>query len=105
MSAGGTTRVRRTDPAEPKPARALRPGQLAAMPLIWLIQAYQVLLSPTTGASCRFYPSCSAYAVIALRRFGLLRGGWLAARRLGRCHPWNPGGVDHVPRARFTQSH
>jgi putative membrane protein insertion efficiency factor len=46
---------------------------------------------------CRFYPSCSAYGITAVRRYGALRGGWLAARRLGRCHPWNPGGVDHVP--------
>lgn len=46
---------------------------------------------------CRFYPSCSAYGITAVRRHGALRGGWLAMRRLGRCHPWNPGGVDHVP--------
>jgi putative membrane protein insertion efficiency factor len=46
---------------------------------------------------CRFYPSCAEYAITALQRFGLLRGGWLAVRRVGRCHPWNPGGVDHVP--------
>lgn len=46
---------------------------------------------------CRFYPTCAEYAITALQRFGLLRGSWLALRRLGRCHPWNPGGVDHVP--------
>lgn len=46
---------------------------------------------------CRFYPSCSAYGITAVQRFGVVRGGWLALRRLGRCHPWNPGGVDHVP--------
>lgn len=46
---------------------------------------------------CRFHPSCSSYALEALRVHGGLRGGWLAVRRVGRCHPWNPGGVDHVP--------
>lgn len=68
-----------------------------ALPVIWLVRGYQLVLSPLHPPSCRFYPSCSAYAVTALERFGLLRGGWLAVRRLGRCHPWNPGGVDHVP--------
>ena len=72
-------------------------GQFAAQPLIWLIRGYQFLLSPMRPPSCRYYPSCSAYAVTSLRRFGILRGGWLAARRLLRCHPWAPGGVDHVP--------
>lgn len=46
---------------------------------------------------CRFYPSCASYGITAVQRFGALRGMWLAMRRLGRCHPWNPGGVDHVP--------
>ena len=68
-----------------------------ATPLIWLIRGYQRFVSPMTPPSCRFTPSCSAYAVTALRRHGLLRGGYLAVRRLLRCHPWNPGGVDHVP--------
>lgn len=68
-----------------------------AQPLILLVKAYQLLISPLTGASCRFYPSCSAYALTALERHGLFRGTWLAVRRLLRCHPWNPGGVDHVP--------
>ena len=72
---------------------------LVARPAIWLIRGYQLVLSPLHPPSCRFYPSCSAYAVTALERFGLVRGGWLAVRRLLRCHPWNPGGVDHVPQA------
>ncbi len=66
-------------------------------PLVWLIRLYQSVVSPLRPPTCRYYPSCSAYAVTALERFGLLRGGWMAARRLGRCHPWTPGGVDHVP--------
>lgn len=73
-----------------------RPGPLAWV-LLMLVRGYQLIVSPWIPPRCRFYPSCSAYAVTALRRHGALRGSWLAARRLGRCHPWNPGGVDHVP--------
>ncbi len=62
-----------------------------------LIHAYRWLISPLIGPTCRFYPSCSAYALEALERFGALRGGWLILCRLGRCHPWHPGGFDPVP--------
>ena len=72
-------------------------GRLLATPVIWLIRVYQRVISPMRPPTCRFYPSCSAYAVTALERYGVLRGSWMAARRLGRCHPWTPGGVDHVP--------
>lgn len=72
-------------------------GRLVSTPLIGLIRVYQRFLSPLTPPTCRFYPSCSAYAVTALQRYGPLRGSWMAARRLGRCHPWAAGGVDHVP--------
>lgn len=72
-------------------------NQVLAAPLVLAVRVYQRFISPLTPPSCRFYPSCSSYAVTALTRFGPLRGGWLAARRLGRCHPWNPGGVDDVP--------
>ncbi|GAA1506244.1 membrane protein insertion efficiency factor YidD [Nocardioides humi] len=65
--------------------------------LIGLVRGYQLLISPFLGPTCRYYPSCSAYAVEALRVHGALRGSWLAVRRLLRCHPWAPGGVDHVP--------
>jgi putative membrane protein insertion efficiency factor len=61
------------------------------------IHAYRYAVSPLLPPSCRFYPSCSEYALEALGMHGVLRGGWLAARRLCRCHPWNPGGVDPVP--------
>ena len=71
-----------------------------ALALIGVIRVYQLVISPLTPPSCRYYPSCSTYAVVALRRHGLLRGGWLAVRRLARCHPWTPGGVDDVPPAR-----
>lgn len=75
----------------------MTPRHLLALPLIVVLRAYQLLISPLSPPSCRFYPSCSAYAVTALSRFGPLKGSWLAVRRLARCHPWNPGGVDHVP--------
>ncbi|MGG5259020.1 membrane protein insertion efficiency factor YidD [Phycicoccus avicenniae] len=72
-------------------------GRLLAAPLLLLIRGYQRFVSPMRPPTCRYYPSCSAYAVTAIERFGPLRGTWMAAARLGRCHPWTPGGVDHVP--------
>lgn len=62
-----------------------------------LIRAYQVLISPLFPPSCRFTPTCSNYALQAIDSHGVLRGGWLAVKRIGRCHPWNPGGYDPVP--------
>jgi putative membrane protein insertion efficiency factor len=72
-------------------------ARLLATPLILLIRVYQRVISPMRPPTCRYYPSCSAYAVTALERYGAVRGSWMAARRLGRCHPWSAGGVDHVP--------
>ncbi|MBV8067284.1 MAG: membrane protein insertion efficiency factor YidD [Candidatus Eremiobacteraeota bacterium] len=65
--------------------------------LVGLIRIYQILLSPLLPSACRFYPSCSQYAIDALREHGPGRGVWLAALRLARCNPWHPGGVDYVP--------
>jgi putative membrane protein insertion efficiency factor len=62
-----------------------------------LIRAYQLGISPLLGARCRFYPSCSQYALEALSRHGSLKGSWLAMRRLARCHPFHAGGYDPVP--------
>ena len=67
--------------------------------LVWILRAYQLVLSPMLGQNCRFYPSCSHYAIEALQTHGAARGSWLAARRVGRCHPWNEGGHDPVPPA------
>src|SRR3954453_5537339 len=65
--------------------------------LIGLLKAYRLVISPLYGNVCRYYPSCSAYALIAVQRHGAARGSWLAARRLLRCHPWARGGYDPVP--------
>jgi len=65
--------------------------------LVLLVRFYQRFIGPGLPKACRYYPSCSAYAVEALTRHGALRGGWLTARRIGRCHPFHPGGVDPVP--------
>jgi putative membrane protein insertion efficiency factor len=65
--------------------------------LIGLVRFYCYAISPYLGRSCRFVPSCSEYAVDALKRHGAVRGLWLTMRRVGRCHPWHPGGYDPVP--------
>lgn len=67
--------------------------------LVGLLRGYQLLLSPMLGQRCRFYPTCSNYAIEALRTHGAARGSLLAARRVCRCHPFNEGGVDLVPPA------
>ena len=65
--------------------------------VIILLRAYRAVISPLYGDVCRYYPSCSAYALGAVQEHGVLRGGWLSARRLARCHPWAEGGIDDVP--------
>ncbi|MBK6743758.1 MAG: membrane protein insertion efficiency factor YidD [Hydrogenophilales bacterium] len=61
------------------------------------IRLYQIALSPYFGNQCRFYPTCSEYAMDAVAKHGALKGSWLAIRRIGRCHPYHPGGHDPVP--------
>lgn len=61
------------------------------------IRVYQIALSPYFGNQCRFYPTCSEYAMDAIAKHGALKGSWLAIRRIGRCHPYHPGGHDPVP--------
>ncbi len=69
----------------------------SADPLVWMIRGYQRLISPLTPPMCRFEPTCSQYAAVALARHGPVAGSWLAVRRLARCHPFHPGGYDPVP--------
>lgn len=91
MARGDVTQI-----APPK-----RPGlsvwNLPRLAVWYLIRGYQRFISPALPPSCRFYPSCSTYALEAVAKHGLLRGSWLAAWRLMRCHPFHPGGVDPVP--------
>jgi putative membrane protein insertion efficiency factor len=72
--------------------------------LLTLLRAYKLGISPFLGQNCRFYPSCSEYAAEAIRQHGAARGVWLVARRLGKCHPWHPGGLDPVPCADTASS-
>jgi hypothetical protein len=73
--------------------------------LIALLRGYRFLISPLLGNVCRFHPSCSQYAVDAVQQYGALRGSWLALRRVARCHPWHPGGVDPVPPLKRESTH
>ena len=77
------------------------PGRL----LLLLLRGYQRFISPLTPPTCKFYPSCSQYAVIAVQRHGAIRGTGLAVWRVLRCNPWNLGGVDDVPPARPVHHH
>ncbi|MFT7622849.1 MAG: putative membrane protein insertion efficiency factor [Myxococcota bacterium] len=76
---------------------AEHPPSMAARPAMALVRFYKRFISPMLPPACRFYPTCSEYALLALSRHGLLRGGWMALRRIGRCHPFHPGGHDPVP--------
>lgn len=108
-----TPPANRPEPGAPRPAEASPdavprlfpvprtvPGRLLA-PLTWLLIAlvrfYQKFISPGLPPSCRFAPTCSQYTLEALQRHGAIKGAWLGARRLVRCHPWHPGGYDPVP--------
>ena len=77
--------------------RAVSPGTLVRAALLGLIRLYQLTLSPWLGNPCRYEPTCSHYAAEAVARFGARRGVWLAAKRIGRCHPWGRSGYDPVP--------
>ena len=66
-------------------------------PLIGLVKLYRLAISPWLGMNCRFQPTCSEYAIEALQKHGVFKGTWLAAKRIGRCHPWGGSGYDPVP--------
>ncbi len=65
--------------------------------MLSIIKVYQKVISPLTPPTCRFYPTCSHYGVEAIKRFGAFKGGWLTIKRISKCHPFHPGGMDPVP--------
>ncbi len=83
--------------ASPRPEHVAAGASLAARPLLFLVRAYRLLLSPLLGPRCRYLPTCSEYALEALARHGALRGSLLSLRRVLRCHPWGGSGHDPVP--------
>ncbi|HEU5473129.1 MAG TPA: membrane protein insertion efficiency factor YidD [Actinophytocola sp.] len=91
----GSGTVERVEP-DPRPADPTRPGPIARL-LLLAVRGYRAWISPVLPPSCRFEPSCSAYALEALTVHGALRGTWLTVRRLLRCGPWHRGGWDPVP--------
>ncbi|MDA8425753.1 MAG: membrane protein insertion efficiency factor YidD [Treponema sp.] len=70
---------------------------LFSLPFLFLIKIYRTVISPLKPPTCRFYPTCSAYAYEAIKKYGPIKGGWLSIKRILRCHPLNPGGYDPVP--------
>lgn len=75
-------------------------NRVATKVAVFLIHLYRATLSPLLGSACRYTPSCSRYTEEAITRFGPWRGSWMGIRRIGRCHPWHPGGHDPVPARR-----
>lgn len=89
------SRVEQTESSEAQ-ARRQRPNRVERA-MIALIRGYQLVLSPLIGPRCRHLPTCSEYTAEAIARHGVIRGGWLAIRRVVRCHPWGTSGYDPVP--------
>lgn len=79
--------------------------RIPSLVLVGMVRFYQRFISPLTPPTCKYYPSCSSYAVTALRRHGAIRGTGLAVWRVLRCNPWSPGGVDDVPPSPSHQNH
>jgi putative membrane protein insertion efficiency factor len=71
--------------------------KIVIYPLVLLIKGYQLLISPLLPPSCRYQPTCSQYAKEALNKYGLFKGGWLAVKRISKCHPWGGSGYDPIP--------
>ena len=93
--AGAFGRADRRRGATMKPAEIAK--RVVAFPFILLVKFYQLCISPFTMPSCRYTPTCSEYALQAIRKYGPLKGGWLALKRIARCHPWGGHGYDPVP--------
>ncbi len=72
--------------------------RIVAFPFIVLIRFYQYVISPLTPASCRYHPTCSQYSVQAIKEWGVIKGGWMAVKRIASCHPWGGSGHDPVPK-------
>ena len=87
--------------ADRRRGATMKPAEIAkrvvAFPFILLVKFYQLCISPFTMPSCRYTPTCSEYALQAIRKYGPLKGGWLALKRIARCHPWGGHGYDPVP--------
>lgn len=71
--------------------------RIVALPFIGLIRFYQKFISPLTPPACRYTPTCSQYGIEAIRKYGIVKGGWLTIKRISRCHPWGGSGYDPVP--------
>lgn len=72
-------------------------AKIIAEPFVWLVRFYQIFLSPLLGSNCRYTPTCSHYTIEALRRHGVIKGGWLSIKRISSCNPWGGSGYDPVP--------
>ncbi|MFP9100262.1 membrane protein insertion efficiency factor YidD [Flavobacterium sp. RHBU_24] len=83
----------------------MKAGQLLTMPFVFLIRVYQTVLSPLLPSVCRYTPTCSQYALEALKTHGLIKGGWLAAKRIISCNPWGGSGYDPVPQKTCSHKH
>lgn len=83
----------------------MKAGQLITLPFVFLIRAYQTVLSPLLPSACRYTPTCSQYAIDALKAHGLLYGGWLGIKRIISCNPWGGSGYDPVPEKKCTHKH
>jgi uncharacterized protein len=71
--------------------------RILSLPFIFLVRVYQKVISPMLGPKCRYAPTCSEYTVQALKKHGLIKGGWLSIKRISSCHPWGGSGYDPVP--------
>lgn len=83
----------------------MKAGQLLTMPFVFLIRVYQVALSPILPSACRYTPTCSQYTLEALKTHGLIKGGWLGAKRIVSCNPWGGKGYDPVPEKTCSHKH